>query len=210
MVTLQELRAMVLEVLADNKTHTRQELITKAQEKFDIDFYDADQRTTSAIVFLLKKGALAKLEKGVYQLQCELQETKASDHSGKNLPEQTAPNTLLGLMRSGVSFYNVILRSTFADDPGFDCTTMYKCINNQIQELSRSTLEKHDLSEWVDVLTAPIEKLSPGRHNMTFILRDIDEQRVADFAEVMTGYEAQEKALTQNLPEPQQWTHMPY
>jgi len=60
--------------------------------------------------------------------------------------------------------------------------------------------EGHDLSEWVDVLTAPIEKLSPGRHNMTFILRDIDEQRVADFAEAMTGYEAQEQKPSQPGP----------
>lgn len=75
MITLEELRTMVLEVLADNKVHTRQELIAHAEQKFDMGYYYSDQRTTSAIISLIKKGELFKLEKGIYQLHDESHKT---------------------------------------------------------------------------------------------------------------------------------------
>ena len=71
MVTLEELRNMILEVSSDNEVHTRQELIAYAREKYEMRLYDADQRVTSAINSLLKKGDLTKLDKGVYQLNDE-------------------------------------------------------------------------------------------------------------------------------------------
>ena len=71
MVTLEELRSMILEVSSDNEVHTRQELIAYAREKYEMRLYDADQRVTSAIKSLLKKGDLTKLDKGVYQLNDE-------------------------------------------------------------------------------------------------------------------------------------------
>lgn len=70
-ITLEELRKMILDVSSDNEIHTRQELIAYAQEKYDMRLYDADQRVTSAIKSLLKKGHLTKLDKGIYQMPGE-------------------------------------------------------------------------------------------------------------------------------------------
>lgn len=78
MVTLQELREMILTVFVDNKTHTRQELIACAEKKYEMTFYDADQRTSSALQSLIKKGELNRLENGVYQLQSLNQSTTAT------------------------------------------------------------------------------------------------------------------------------------
>ena len=105
----------------------------------------------------------------------------------KPLPEHTPSNTLLGLMRSGVSFYNVRL---WAEGGGYENS-------HQIHELGQSTLEKYDLSRWADVLTAPVVKLSPHRFSMTFILRDVSPQRVVDFAETIERMETQEKEQAQ-------------
>lgn len=67
-IGLQELREMILRVLSDSQAHSRQELISCALNEFQMRFYDADQRTTSAIASLLKKGTIVKIKKGLYQL----------------------------------------------------------------------------------------------------------------------------------------------
>lgn len=68
---------MILEVSSDNGIHTRQELIAYARQKYNMRLYDADQRVTSAVKSLLKKGDLTKLDKGVYQMSAE--QTVAED-----------------------------------------------------------------------------------------------------------------------------------
>lgn len=78
MITLEELRKMILEVSSDNEIHTQQELIAHAQEKYGMRLYDADQRVTAAIKSLIKKGDLSKLEKGVYQLHSEQHEIESN------------------------------------------------------------------------------------------------------------------------------------
>ena len=113
------------------------------------------------------------------------------------LPEQALPNTLLGLMRSGISFYNIILRSVPENKTEIDYSAAQKCISNKIRELNHAVLNEQDLAEWSDVLTAPVEKFSPGKHEVTIILLGISEHRVADFSEMMTGYEYQKKNQTQ-------------
>lgn len=66
-IELQTLREMILRVLSDSQPHSRQELISCALNEFQMQFYDADQRTTSAIASLLKKGTIVKIKKGLYE-----------------------------------------------------------------------------------------------------------------------------------------------
>lgn len=105
---------------------------------------------------------------------------QANSEQDTGLPLCPAPNTLLSLMRSGISFYNVLL---WAEGGGY-------ANEYQMKVLNKSVLEKQDITDWKDVLIAPIEELSPSRFNMTFIIHDIDPQRVVDFAKTMVEYEA--------------------
>lgn len=73
MITLEELRKMILADLGDNKPHTRQELIDHAKEKYSMSYYNAERKMMSAISSLIKKGDLLKLDKGIYQMQYESQ-----------------------------------------------------------------------------------------------------------------------------------------
>lgn len=110
-----------------------------------------------------------------------------------------AQNTLLGLMRSGISFHNVRLWAV-----GGGCAN-----SHQIQNFTAGALEKYDLNEWADVLTAPIEKLTPGRHEMTFVLKDVEPARVVDFAKTLERNELLEKQTQESVMEHPQFS-LPY
>jgi hypothetical protein len=106
-------------------------------------------------------------------------------------PRETELNsTLLELLSSGIPFKGVELCGKKRDPLS----------SIVLQKLDKQILYQHDLSQWKDVLTAPVLEIYPWQHDSMVAVLDCDHSRVIGFSKQLKGIAGEESLGRSNDP----------